>query len=98
MTALIGIFLLYFFSALIIAIFPCIIQFLFCIYSGKLRIRLLPVALSSLAMAFWAVLIFTEHFPLELFGYSKYWFQWCSMLAALAVAHGLPFLSLGHKK
>jgi hypothetical protein len=94
-----AIYLIPLFLFLPIALIPCIIQLLVCLATDKFWIRLIPVTVSALVMAFWAFLILDGYFPMTSFlGYTLDWMMWISMLSALAIGHGLPFLILGLKK
>lgn len=94
-----AIYLIPLFLFLPIALIPCIIQLLVCLSTDKFWIRLIPVTVSVLMMAVWAFLILDGYFPTTSFlGNALDWMMWVSMLSALAIGHGLPFLIFGQKK
>ena len=90
-----AIYVIPFIICLAIALLPCLIQLLVCLATEKLWIRLIPVIISALCCIAWFAPYLSTG---DAIGNAFESLILKCMLAALFVAHGLPFLIFGQKK
>lgn len=94
-----GIYMIPFVICLVFALVPLLIQLMVCMATQNLKIRMIPVIISAVLLLAWAYQIAHGLVPVTPYlGYALDWMLWQCMCAAMIIAHGVPFLILGHKK